>query len=265
MVEASASPNNGLVNLSIYSMISVLYLWVDYMIPLSDRTSDDEKSPGKPKTFAFIFLVVIWLTQFFITFISLKKMCNSPNYALAAGSSFATWIVLFVPLFWCLEYMYTWLRPFGNTFGYLIIKLNGLVSFMDSILTKTPGTDKIQKYLDYMKDDPWALFSMLSTSENAPPSVNAGKKFDNLVEGKYLNASNKPDAKDSFVNYVRTKESIAKFIFYVLTLNLMADITFLIAQENSPCAINIDEAGDAASFKPKPKATENPVVYRTSE
>lgn len=264
----SASPNNGLVNLGIYSMISVLYLWVDYMMPSGDSSDGKTAVTSKPKAFAFIFLVVIWLTQFIITFLSLQQMCNTPNYGLAAWSSFATWIVLFVPLFWCLEYMYTWLRPFGNTFGYLIIKLNGLVSFMDSILRKTSDTDKIQKYLDYMKEDPWALFSMLTTSEYAPPSVNASGKFDDLTKGGYLNVSDVPDAKTTFVNYVRAKESIAKFIFYVLTLNLMADITFVIAQENSPCAINIDEVNDAAAFKPniKPKATDKPaVVYKTSE
>ena len=264
----SASPNNGLVNLGIYSMISVLYLWVDYMMPSGDSGDGKTDVTSKPKAFAFIFLVVIWLTQFIITFLSLQQMCNTPNYGLAAWSSFATWIVLFVPLFWCMEYMYTWLRPFGNTFGYLIIKLNGLVSFMDSILRKTSDTDKIQKYLDYMKEDPWALFSMLTTSEYAPPSVNASGKFDDLTNGGYLNVSGVPDAKTTFVNYVRAKESIAKFIFYVLTLNLMADITFVIAQENSPCAINIDEVNDAAAFKPniKPKATDTPaVVYKTSE
>jgi len=258
----SASPNNGLVNLGIYSIISVLYLWFDYLMPLGDGKT------SKPKAFAFIFLVVIWLTQFMITFFSLQQMCNTPNYGLAAWSSFATWIVLFVPLFWCLEYMYTWLEPFGNTFGYLIIKLNGLVSFMDSCRKKT-AESKIQEYLDYMKEDPWALFSMLTTSKYAPPSVNASEKFDDLSTG-YLDLTDVPDAKNTFINYVRAKESIAKFIFYVLTLNLMADITFVIAQENSPCAMNIDEINEAAAFKPnikpKPNATAKPaVVYKTSE
>jgi hypothetical protein len=271
----SASPNNGLVNLGIYSVISVLYLWVDYMTPLNESSTSDSDGPdkpgkpGKPKSLAFIFLVVIWLTQFFITFNSLQQMCNTPNYGLAAWSSFATWIVLFVPLFWCLEYMYTWLRPFGNTFGYLIVKLDGLVSFMDSISRKKSDSDDIQKYLDYMKEDIWSMFSMLTTSEYAPLSVNASKKFDDLSKG-YLNVSGVPDAKPTFVNYVRAKESIAKFIFYVLTLNLMADITFVIAQENSPCAMNIDEINEAAAFKPnikpKPNATDKPaVVYKTSE
>jgi len=139
------------------------------------------------------------------------------------------------------------------------------VSFMDSILRKTPGTDKIQKYLDYMKEDPWALFSMLTTSANAPDSVNASKKFEELSSGGYIISAG-ADAKSTFVDYVRTKESIAKFVFYVLTLNLMSDLTFIIAQENSPCAINIDELNDAAAAKPAPTPSTKPaIVYKTSE
>ena len=74
------------------------------------------------------------------------------------------------------------------------------------------------------------------------------------------------DAKSTFVNYVRAKESVAKFVFYVLTLNLMADMTFIVGQENSPCAINIDEMNDASKTKAKakPKPT-NAIVFKTSE
>ena len=257
----SSVPNNGMLNIGIYSVISLVYIMIDYY---TKANSTGGEPPSK--SLAFIFLVIIWLVQFFITFLSLQQQCNTPNYGLAAWSSFATWFVLFVPLFWCLEYMYIWLQPFGNTFGYLFIKLNGLVSFMDSILRKDPGTDKIQKYLDYMREDPWALFSMLTTSANAPESVNASAKFDELISDKYVNASAVPDAKSTFVDYVRTKESVAKFVFYVLTLNLMADLTFIIAQENSPCAINIDELNDAAAAKPAPTPSAKPaIVYKTSE
>ena len=265
----SSAPNNGMLNLGIYGVISLVYVMIDYFSNASASSSGSggSSSESKPKALAFIFLAIIWLVQFFITFLSLQQQCNTPNYGLAAWSSFATWIVLFVPLFWCLEYMYGWLQPFGNTFGYLFIKMNGAISFMDSILK--PKGDKIQKYLDYMKEDPWALFSML-TATTADPAVDASKKFDELSSEGYLTSPLPPDAKTTFVNYVRAKESVAKFVFYVLTLNLMADVTFIVAQENSPCAINIDELNDAAASNAKAKAKAKPkpkpaIVYKTSE
>jgi hypothetical protein len=274
----AVSSNNGMMNLGIYSIISAVYLIINHA---SDSLSSDKPegeapaSPASPSFFtitkimSIIFLAIIWLTQFMLTFMSLQQQCNTPNYGLAAWSSFATFALLFVPLFVCLEYNFEWLRPFGNTFGYLINKLNGLVSFMHNILRpKSDSGDKVQKYLDYMNEDPWALFSMLTAYDDAPKAINASKKFDDLKDSGYLNGTLPDGAKETFVNFVRVKENIAKFVFYVLTLNFMADLTFIIAQENSPCAINIDEVNDAAAFKPKSKsaaATKPPVVFKTSE
>ena len=257
----SSVPNNGMLNIGIYSVISLVYIMIDYYT----KANSSEAAGAPPsKALAFIFLAIIWLVQFFITFLSLQQQCNTPNYGLAAWSSFATWFVLFVPLFWCLEYMSTWLQPFGNTFGYLFIKLNGAVSFMNDIL-KSNSNDKIQKYLDYMKEDPWALFSMLTTStENS--TVDASQKFDDLKNGGYLISGLEQDAKSTFVNYVRAKESVAKFVFYLLTLNLMADATVIVAQKNSPCTINIDELND--NPKPDLLKAKNPadaIVFKTTE
>ena len=275
MANESTSPpsNNGTMSLTLYAIISAVYLWIDYINNTNEETvsdSDTEK-PAVPKSkiFAFLFLVIIWVTQFFITFFSLKQQCVTPNYGLAAWSSFATWFVLFVPLFWCLEYLYTWLQPFGNTFGYLIIKLDGLVSFMEKIL-KSKSDDKIQKYLNYMQEDPWALFSMLTTSKTAPESVQAGEKYDDLKNKGYLNATVTSEDRAAFVNYVRIKENIAKFIFYILTLNLMADLTSIIALENSPCVVPIDdsELPEIPTINPNNKNTTTATtttIYKTSE
>jgi len=266
----AVSSNNGMMNLGIYSIVSAVYLIINHASDsLSDKPSDSTPTSffSTSRVMSIIFLAIIWLTQFILTFMSLQQQCNTPNYGLAAWSSFATFALLFVPLFVCLELNFSWLRPFGNTFGYLINKLNGLVSFMQSIMKTKADSDKVQKYLDYMNDDPWALFSMLTAYDDAPVAIKAGDKFDDLKESGYLNAQLPDDARTTFVNYVRVKENIAKFIFYVLTLNFMADLTFIVAQENSPCAINIDEVNDAASFKPKPNpaATKPPVVFKTSE
>ena len=262
----TASPKNGSISTSIYVIICAVYLWVNYnfMSKPKDTNADADASKTKSHVFAFFFLIIIWFTQFFITFFSLKQQCNTPNYGLAAWSSFATWFVLFVPLFWCLEYLYTWLQPFGNTFGYLIIKMDGLVSFMNSTLKSDASQDKVQKYLDYLKEDPWALFSMLTTADTAPESVKADKKFDEL-NGSYFKSNLPADAKTTFVNYVRIKENIAKFIFYILTLNLMADITSIIALENSPCAINMNELADVKPTTTNPNPTNAPTIYKTSE
>ena len=261
---ASASPN-GAWHLMVYSIASAGYLWIEY----KNSTSTE----AKPETngisiTSIIYLTGIWLIQYIMVFVLLNQQCNTPNYGLALWSSFAMWFTMFVPMFMCLDYMYTWLQPFANTFGYLLNKISGLASFMnDTLKNKTNDpTDKIQKYLDYMKEDPWALFSMLTMAEHAPNNVKADVKFDELKAGGYLQ-DDSDAAKQTFVNYVYAKESVAKFVFYILTLNLMTDLTAIIALENSPCAVNLDELSNA----PPPKTaatqpTKTPAtVYKTSE
>jgi hypothetical protein len=255
--------NNGLMNVGIYSIICVIYLIMDTNSELKPRDKTSFFAIFKPM--ALIFLTVIWLTQFSLTFMALKKQCNSPNYGLAAWASMLTFILLFVPHFVFLEFDYTWLRPFSNTIGHLINKLSGLTSFLQRIMRTKSDSDKIQKYLDYVNDDSWALFSMLTVSDYAPDSINASKKFDDLEKSGYLNTPLIPDAKSTFVNFVRVKENIAKFIFYVLTLNLMADITFIISQENSPCAINVKQTNEVGSTSLQEKPTTPPIVFKTSE
>ena len=82
-----SSNTNGSINVSIYGIICAIYLWIDYlnkrMNPDNAAAADASKS-SKSTVFAFIFLLIIWLTQFFITFYSLKQQCITPNYGLAA-------------------------------------------------------------------------------------------------------------------------------------------------------------------------------------
>ena len=261
---ASASPN-GSWHLMVYSIASAVYLWIEYKNNTS--TAAKPETNGIPIT-SIIFLTSIWLIQYIMVFVLLNQQCNTPNYGLALWSSFAMWFAMFVPMFMCMEYMYTWLQPFANTFGYLVNKMSGLASFMNATLKSKANdpTDKIQKYLDYMKEDPWALFSMLTMAEHAPANVKADAKFDELNDGGYLQDSS-DTAKQTFVNYVYAKESVAKFVFYILTLNLMTDLTAIIALENSPCAVNLDELSNAPPPKtPATQPSKKPAtVYKTSE
>lgn len=264
---ATASPN-GSWHLMVYSIASAGYLWIEYKSNTKSTAAKPETNGiGVPLT-SILFLTGIWFIQYIMVFVLLNQQCNTPNHWLALWSSFAMWFAMFVPMFMCMEYMYTWLQPFANTFGYWVNKMSGLASFMNDTLKSKANdpADKIQKYLDYMKEDPWALFSMLTMSEHAPPNVKADLKFEELKTGGYLK-DDSPGAKQTFVNYVYAKESVAKFVFYILTLNLMTDLTAIIALENSPCAVNLDELSNA----PPPKTaatqpTKKPAtVYKTSE
>lgn len=246
---------NTIVNLSSYGLLSMIYLF-------------GIKNTTGPVS--WIYLIVMFLLNFGLTYWLMSKQCVSPRIGLALGASLATWGLLFVPLFWLLEYMYSWLEPFGNTFGYLMIKVMGVVGFMNGILKpKTDGAaSKIEKYIDYIRYDPWGFFSMLTTYTNAPEILQADKAFDELKSSGKLNSNVTDDDKNQFIRFVQLKENVAKFVFYLLTLNLMTDLAAVIVMENSPCEVDsdiIEESNRKHKSKFKPKPTENSTVYKTTE
>jgi hypothetical protein len=263
-----AAAPNALVNLSIYGIISLIYLIADYKFPDNFW-------------FKIVYGIFVFGINFGLIYWMIKQQCNAnPNLGVAIGGSALTFVLLFVPMFYLLERMYVWLRPFGNTFGYLVIKLVGVVGFMDKILRQpVQGDDNVarrmNKYINYVRSDPWGFFSMLTTNTSAEPDIlQAGKAFDEL-RGKLtpdaVNVNNIDDNRKEFVNYVRIKESVGKFIFYLLTLNLMTDMTAVFVMENdNNCKVNaqtIKASNEEHNQKHGGRRTPKPdaVVYKTTE
>ena len=251
----TAAPN-GLLNLSIYGVCSILYIIL--------HTSKPESTMIK-----FVYVGAMLGINIGLTMFIMNQYCASPNIGVAIGGSVLTW-GLFVVVFGLLENYYVWLRPFGNTFGYLVIKLMGVVGFMDNILKKDPndndgGGDRVNKYIKYIRSDPWGFFSMLTANESAPKVLQADKTFDGMGNKLVQNANNL-DNKAEFIKFVRIKESVAKLVFYLLTLNLMTDMAAVFVMENTPCVVNeaiIDESNSKLPSVPRrPKTT---TVYKTTE
>ena len=256
---------NALVNLSIYASISLVYLYLNFKLP--DNI-----------VLKIVYLILMLGINFGLIFWMMSSQCKAtPNLGVTIGGSVLTWI-MFVVMFFALETMYVWLRPFGNTVGYLWIKLLKVVGFMDGILKQSVQADddasrRMNKYINYVRSDPWGFFSMLTTNADAEPKIlQAGEAFDEL-RGKLTQqaVNNFAANKQEFIDFVRIKESVAKFIFYLLTLNLMTDMTAVFVMENdNNCIVNaniVKGANDVHNQKhggrrnPKP----DPVVYTTTE
>lgn len=219
------------VNLSLYGLASLVYLYLNYRNPDNDSL-----------LIKLLYLLVVLCINFFLMWWLMSQQCVNPDLGWVFGGPILTWILLFVPMFWLLENMYVWLQPFGNTFGYLFIKLMGVTSFMDRILKDSSGdTGRINKYINYIRSDPWGFFSMLTTNEDATPDIlQADKAFTELSD-KLKPFEDTPANRKEFISYVRMKELVAKFVFYLLTLNLMTDITAVFLMEKSPCEANDED------------------------
>jgi hypothetical protein len=79
--------------------------------------------------------------------------------------------------------------------------------------------------------------------------------------------ANDAENKAEFVKFVRIKESVAKLVFYLLTLNLMTDMASVFVMENSPCVVNQQIIKQSNNQLP-PVVTRPPkpiTVYKTTE
>ena len=264
-----AAAPNALVNLSIYGIISLIYLSMNY------------KFPDYFWVNVLLYGIFVFGINFGLIYWMMKQQCNAiPDLGVAIGGSALTFVLLCVPMFYLLERMYVWLRPFGNTFGYLVIKLVGVVRFMDGILRQpAQGEDdasrRMNKYINYVRSDPWGFFSMLTTNTRAEPDILQAEKAFEELRGKLtpdaVNPNNFETNKKEFVKYVRIKESVGKFIFYLLTLNLMTDMTAVFVMENdNNCKVNaqtIKASNEEHNQKHGGRRTPKPdaVVYKTTE
>ncbi len=220
------------VNLALYGTATLIYLFLNFRSPDNIMVK-------------ILYLVVVLALNILLIWWLVTQQCMTPNLGWAFGGPILVWIFLFVPMFWLLENMYVWLQPFGNTFGYLFIKLMGVTSFMDRIL-KAPGTEnsRMNKYINYIRSDPWGFFSMLTVNTDAEPDIlQAEKAFEDLRD-KLNDGEFNEDNKAQFISYVRMKESIAKLVFYLLTLNLMTDIAAVFVMEKSPCIVDSEVVVD---------------------
>ena len=246
------------VNLSLYGLASLVYLYIIYINP-----------DGNNLLIKILYLLVVLCINFFLMWWLMSQQCVNPNVGWVFGGPILTWIFMFVPIFWLLENMYVWLQPFGNTFGYLIMKLMGVTSFMDKILKDSDGEKgRINKYINYIRSDPWGFFSMLTTNEDATPDIlQANKAFTELGD-KLKAGQNTDENRNEFVSYVRMKELVAKFVFYLLTLNLMTDMTAVFLMEKSPCEANSEDQDDPqinTNTNANTINNANDTVYKTTE
>jgi hypothetical protein len=250
----TAAPN-GLLNLSIYGICSVLY--IIFYVSNPDNI-----------IIKLVYVIAMLGINIGLTMFIMNQYCASPNIGVAIGGSVLTW-GLFVVVFGLLENYYVWLRPFGNTFGYLVIKLMGVVGFMDKILKKDndADNDRVNKYIKYIRSDPWGFFSMLTakTGESVPDVLQADKTFAEMGN-KLVQGQGTQDNKDQFVRFVLIKESVAKLVFYLLTLNLMTDLAAVFVMENTPCVVNkaiIDKS--TSNLPPVTGPPKKSTVYKTTE
>lgn len=258
MVESTAVPNPSSA-LFWFFIITTIYFIFKY------NTNDALQG----KIYGGIYILLLIVGEFIINLNLTDAMCGNKQYDTALFITLIPWAIIFGLLYVVLSIFPGWLRPFSNTFGYGVAKLTGLTSFFNSILipelTLATGSKEINEALSHIYSDKSLLINEISQE---PASFNGFWErmkpiFDPTA---YKDVKNK----EKLLSYVKLKDNVAEYIWYMLTGTLVTSVSYNYVV-NKGCSQNVKEMKkrrkeyEAKLKEKKAEETLKPKVYSTRE
>lgn len=204
----------------VYTGITLVYFIFKYLMP--ERES----------VLFIIYFILVLASQFGLNIYLAKQMCSSPsNVGTAFIATFIPWMFIFGLLNLLLNVFPGWLSAFSNTIGYAIASVAGVASlFTNQLLNmgNPPNKDAL-KVIQNITNDPSTIFNTLNDD-------NVVKFWNKSIEVRLFNNSLKPvvDPNSSDVsplftqlkNFIRLKNIVSYFIWYLLTGVLITSISY---------------------------------------
>ena len=192
-----------------------------------------------------VYFLALLIGEFFINVSVSSKLCGNAQYGMAAIITIIPWIIIFGFLNFLLISFPGWLSPFSNTFGYLVTKLMGIGDLLNNILSAkfekegAPDNMKVAaEALEHIYADKSLLINEI-TQDNFDT-------FWSRMLGAGLFKKGADGFKDRLRYLVRVKDTVAEFIWYVLTGGLVTSVSYNY-MVNSECTRTVDELETNAS------------------
>jgi hypothetical protein len=217
----TATANKGgidpVVSIYLFTGITLVYFILKYLMPQRESV-----------LFIIYFLLVL-SSQFGLNIYLAKQMCNSPsNVGTAALATFIPWLFIFGLLNLLLSVFPGWLSAFSNTIGYAIASVAGAASFFTDQLVNVGNTSSKDalKVIQNVTNDPSTIMNTIN-DENIENFWNKSIKvqfFNNFQEVKP--GVEPPPEFTQLKNFIRLKNIVSYFIWYLLTGVLITSISY---------------------------------------
>jgi len=242
-VATTATANKGgidpVVSIYVFTGITLVYFILKYLMPQRESV-----------LFIVYFLLVL-SSQFGLNIYLAKQMCNSPsNVGTAALATFMPWIFIFGVLNLLLNIFPGWLSAFSNTIGYAIASVAGVASFFtDQLLNVNVGNTSSKdafKVIQNVTNDPSTIINTIN-DENVENFWNKSIKvqfFNSFQEVKP--GVDPPREFTQLKNFIRLKNIVSYFIWYLLTGILITSISYNYML-SVPCVQTPKQARDLAA------------------
>lgn len=237
------------ISCAIYLTITTLYFIIKMFIPTLDNMG------------LFIsYLCFVILGQFFINVDITKSVCGESNFGVAVLASTVPWIIVLGSVIVLLSVFPGWLIPFSNTIGFIVVAASGVGSLFNEILvpeiapdSASSGNKKMYQLLEKIYNNKSLLINELSRS-NLPNFWENMKKADIINKNagdinlslfnpeldKELYDGKKYENFTKLFNFIKMKDDVATFIWFVLTGTLVCSISYNYIQ-NLGCYQSVEQ------------------------
>ena len=221
-----SSPPNPFLSILMFFIITTIYFVFKY------KTTD----PTKSKITGGIYVLLLFIGQFFINLTLANFICGCKQYGTAAFITLIPWTFILGLLYIVLTIFPGWLAPFSNTFGYGATKLMGISKFFNDILKSKIdlGKDSASagEALEHIYSDKSLLINEITQNNIERFWVNMKPIF---KPNSYTNEN-----KNIVLQFIRLKDIISEYIWYMLTGTLVTSISYNYVA-NKECSQNIKE------------------------
>jgi hypothetical protein len=161
---------------------------------------------------AFVGIVMVFM--YFINIAMLQEHCGNVTTSTILLVTVLPWVLIFGNMMYILSKFPTWKIPFSNTFGLLFAKFAGCnTAFLDILKPQ----EKVEgKSFHYVYSDPSLIINQF-TMEN----------FDEMIQKlNYIVDITATDKINVFKQFVKLKEIISEWIWYLLTASITISVSY---------------------------------------
>lgn len=215
----TANPTSALL---LFLVLTILYIVGDY------SQASSLSSGGKPNSiYMFIYALAVIIGQYVSNISLTNQLCGSNQYGTALLVTVIPWVLMFGTIAVLLNVFPGWLSPFSNTFGYAAVVVGGLNDVLANILKpKLDGKGTIGKDQEAMMEALAHIYSDRSMLINEITPTNFETFWSEMSGVMRQGVVNNMGLKESLFSLVVLKDSVAKFVWYMLAGILVISVGY---------------------------------------
>ena len=213
MVNGFTSPA---ASIGLFVLITSIYFAFKY----SSSSSNENMYFG-------IYALILIVAEFFINMSLTSTICGTKQLAVSLYITLVPWILIFGVLKVMLTVFPGWLSPFSNTFGYGITRLFGISDLMIRIFKpKLSKTDLKKENISAMSEALEHIYSDKSLLINEITPENFNVFWEDMSPLFKDGIKNNADMKAQLFSFIRLKDIVAEYIWYLLTGILVTSVGY---------------------------------------